>query len=195
MSFDPQIHHRRSIRLKGYDYSQTEAYFVTLVACQSECLLGNLHDDKIVLSEMGEIVNAYWLRLPNLYSIQLDEWVIMPNHMHGIIWILDSDASYAKTQTDDYISKSFIAFASPKLRPIGTKSGSLGAIVQNYKSVTTRKINQLRGTPGLPIWQRNYFERIIRDEGEWERIRLYIQENPTRWIEYLRKVEASAQRM
>lgn len=151
MPFDPQVHHRRSVRLKGYDYSQAGAYFVTLIAYQSECLLGNLHDDKIVLSEMGKIVNAYWLRLPKIYFLQLDEWVIMPNHMHGIIWILDSDASYATAQTDDHISKSFVSVASPKLKPIGTKPGSLGAIVQNYKSVTTRKINQLRGTPGLPV--------------------------------------------
>jgi len=191
MPFDLQVHHRRSIRLKGYDYSQAGAYFVTLVAYQSESLLGNLRDDKVVLSEMGEIVKAYWLRLPKIFNIQLDEWVIMPNHLHSIIWILDLGTGKATTQTDDHKSKSIMAMASPKQRPIGTKPGSLGAILQNFKSVTTRKINQMRDTPGLPIWQRNYYERIIRDEGEWGRIRLYIQENPARWIEDMRKGEAS----
>jgi len=191
MPFDLQVHHRRSIRLKGYDYSQAGAYFVTLVAYQSECLLGNVRDDKIVLSEKGEIIKAYWLRLPKIFNLQLDEWVIMPNHLHSIIWILDSDTGDATAQINNLKTIFFLAVASPKQRPIGTKTRSLGAIIQNFKSVTTRKINQLRGTPGLPTWQRNYYERIIRDEGEWGRIRLYIQENPARWIEDMRKGEAS----
>jgi REP element-mobilizing transposase RayT len=183
MPFDPHIHHRRSIRLKGYDYSQVGAYFVTLVASHRECWLGSMLGDKVVLSEMGKVVKGCWLRLPKSFNVQLDEWVILPNHLHGIIWILDSGMGESTAQTGYHDSKSLPAVASPQQRPIETKPGSLGAILQNFKSMSTRKINQMRGTPGLRIWQRNYYERIIRNEDEWGRIRLYIQKNPAQWLE------------
>jgi REP element-mobilizing transposase RayT len=192
MPFDPQVHHRRSIRLKGYDYALPGAYFVTMLAYQKKCLFGNILGDKVVFSEIGKKVRDCWLRLPKTFNIRLDEWVIMPNHLHGIIWILDSGMGEATAQTDYHDFKSFPAVASPQQRPIGTKPGSLGAIIQNFKTVSTRKSNQMQGTPGVSIWQRNYFERIIRDEEEWGRIRLYIQENPARWIEDMGKGEASA---
>jgi putative transposase len=108
------------------------------------------------------------------------------------LWKLDSGTGEATAQPDDHKSKSILAVASPQQRPIGTKPGSLGAILHNYKSMTTRKINQMRGTPRQPIWQRNYYKRIIRDEIELGRIRLYIQENPAYLIEEIRKGEASA---
>lgn len=189
MPFEPQVHHRRSIRLKGYDYSQTGAYFVTLVSCRRVSLFGNMQGDKIVLSEMGKMVKRCWLNLPEIFNIQLDEWVIMPNHLHGIIWILDSRTGEATAQTNYDLSISLRAVASPQQRPIGTQPGSLGAIIQNFKSVSTRKINHMRSTLGVRIWQRNYYERIIRDEEEWGRIRLYIQENPAQWKEDIEFVD------
>lgn len=180
MPFDPQVHHRRSIRLKGYDYTQAGAYFVTLVAWQRECLFGSMRNDRVVLSDMGKTVTNYWLRLPKTFNIQLDEWVIMPNHLHGIIVIEHNSRDDASS--DNYEYKVKATWSDSSLHPIGTTHGSLGAILQNFKSVSTRKINQIQGTPGVPIWQRNYYERIIRDEEEWGRIRLYIQENPARWM-------------
>ena len=183
MLFNPRVHHRRSIRLKGYDYTLEGAYFVTLTAWQRECTFGRIQEGKVVLSEVGKLIENCWLRLEQAFTIQLDVWVIMPNHFHGILCIQDSRTSKTTTRTSYNECKSFSINASSKGRPIGTESGSLGAILQNFKSVSTRKCNQLRSTPGAQFWQRNYYERIIRDEEEWEKIRLYIQENPIRWTE------------
>jgi putative transposase len=204
MPYNPQVHHRRSIRLKGYDYTLPGAYFVTLVAWQRECLFGTIQDDESVLSQVGNTVAACWRHLPAFFAIRLDEWVIMPNHFHGILLIEaqgkgEASASAARAVSQFHladaqgkgeasataiqaVSRPHLADASPQ-RPIGTPPGSLGAIVQNFKSITTRKINQLRHTPGVPVWQHNYYERIIRDEAEWDRIRQYILDNPRRWQE------------
>jgi REP-associated tyrosine transposase len=183
MPFDPRVHHRSSIRLKGYDYTQAGAYFVTLVVSHREYWLGNMHSDTVVLSEMGKMVKECWLKLPQTFNIQLDEWVIMPNHLHGIIVIEWKRTGEASARNIEHNIRNSRADASPQ--PNGTIHGSLGAIIQNYKSVSTRRVNQMRGTPGLPLWQRNYYERIIRDEGEWGRIRSYIQENQARWMDDL----------
>jgi putative transposase len=182
MPYNPQVHHRRSIRLKGYDYTLPGAYFVTLVAWQRECLFGTIQDDESVLSQVGNTVAACWRHLPAFFAIRLDEWVIMPNHFHGILLIEAQGKGEASVSAARAVSQFHLADASPQ-RPIGTPPGSLGAIVQNFKSITTRKINQLRHTPGVPVWQHNYYERIIRDEAEWDRIRQYILDNPRRWQE------------
>jgi REP element-mobilizing transposase RayT len=181
MPYEPQKHHRRSIRLKNYDYAQPGAYFVTLLTHDREELFGEFMDGRMYLSRIGEIVGAIWRRLPAYFSLRLDEWVIMPNHLHGIIWILDSGKGEAFADKGLGISCHSVADASPQREPIGTQSGSLGAIIQNFKSISTRKINQALHTPGAPVWQRNYFEHIIRDEAELGRIRQYIRDNPVHW--------------
>jgi REP element-mobilizing transposase RayT len=199
MKFDPSIHHRRSIRLKGYDYSQSGVYFITLVAQDRLNLFGEITDGVMCLSRIGEITRSAWLRLADLFPIRHDEWVIMPNHLHAIIWILDlgrGEASASKDFLDPWRSLT-------QRQAIGTRSGSLGAIIQNFKSISRRKINQGRGNAladithaassrskaeastkhAERIWQRNYYEHIIRNQPELDRIRQYIADNPHQWEE------------
>ena len=194
MKYDPLKHHRRSIRLKGYDYARAGAYFVTLVTHGRECILGEIVDGEMRVNLLGEIAAYYWQELPRHFArVTLDAFVVMPNHTHGIILIGMNDGDVrgagrggiprkdeASAVQVAGMSRRSSADASP-LPPRGTQTGSVGAIVQNFKSVTTRKINQRRGAPGAPVWQRNYYEHIIRDEASLNRIRRYIAENPLRW--------------
>jgi putative transposase len=183
MPYEPQIHHRRSIRLKGYNYSQPGAYWVTMVTQGREPLFGEIADGAMQLNTLGKIVWAIWSRLPAYFPIRHDEWVIMPNHIHGIIFILDHGRGEASAVKKPDRSELLSADASPQRAPIGTTPGSLGAIIQNFKSVSTRKINRARDVLGVPVWQRDYYERVVRDEVELAQFRQYIQQNPRRWME------------
>lgn len=182
--YDPTLHHRRSIRLKGYDYSQPGAYFVTLVTYQRKCLLGEITDSAIHLSREGNIVGCVWSEIPNHFPYTtLGDFIIMPNHLHGIIAIQGNEAS-TQCKGEASASKSGSPpndFVSGCFAPTGTVPGSLSAIIQNFKSVSTRRVNLIRQVRGLPIWQRNFYEHIIRDEGEYQRIAAYIRDNPSRW--------------
>ena len=200
MKFDPNIHHRRSIRLKEYDYSQPGAYFVTLVTKDRTNLFGEITGGVMRLNILGKLARSTWLRLPDFFRIRQDEWVIMPNHLHAIIWILDSGTGEASAIIRHGSPKCLLADASPQHRPIGTQSGSMGAIIQNFKSISTRNINQrikncrtveARATLSheIPksasanaspqqVWQRNYYERVVRNQTELDRIRQYIADNP-----------------
>jgi REP element-mobilizing transposase RayT len=163
MNYNPEAHHRRSIRLKGYDYSQNEAYFVTICACNRECLFGEVANGVIELSPIGESTYKFWFEIPwHFENVQLDEFVVMPNHFHGIIVITDNCRGGV----------------TPPLQKC-----TLGKIVAYFKYQTTKFINQIRNIPGLPLWQRNYYEHIIRNEDELNRIRQYIIENPLKWEE------------
>jgi putative transposase len=124
-------------------------------------------------------VEEQWARLPEYFDVWLDAWVVMPNHFHGII--VSKGQAFAKVRFDK--ERNPAANASSIPGPNGTKPGSLGAMVQNFKSVTSRKINQQRRTPGAPVWLRNYYEHIIRNEEDWQRIHDYILSNPSRWRE------------
>jgi len=182
MSYDPKKHHRRSIRLKDYDYTRPGAYFVTLVTWQRQHRFGEIIDGEKHLNTPGDILKSCWLRLPDHFPVRLDAWVIMPNHFHAILLLQDSRKGEASAHVDLIHPSAHQADASPR-QPIGTQPGSLGAILQNFKSVTTRKINQIHNSPGVPVWQRNYYEHILRSEAEWQRIYSYIVANPHRWIE------------
>ena len=192
MPYDRTKHHRRSIRLPGYDYTSPGAYFVTLCVERGQCLLGQVVDGEMRLNEWGQVASHYWKRIP-LHSdhVQLDAWVVMPNHMHGIIVIsgrggasLASASSTGNLTTGETpLSAPGAPGDAPPLRQPALQSGSLGAIIGNYKSVSTRRINRLRGTPGTPFWQRNYWEHIIRHDQSLDRIREYIGDNPARWLE------------
>jgi len=184
--------HRRSIRLKDYDYSQPGAYFVTLVTRSRDCIFGEIQGEGIALSRAGQIVELVWKLIPNYFPVRLNEWTVMPNHFHGII-VIDGP-SIGRGEADGNVPRLLqsapFPSASPQRpndtapnRPAGTVPGSLGAIMQTFKSMTTYKINALQKTPGGMVWQRNYYEHVIRSEVEWERIRLYIQVNPLRWAE------------
>jgi len=177
MKLRPPAPGRRSIRLKGFDYTRPGAYFVTLCTHNRQCLFGDfvIVDGEVQLNERGGIVTACWNNIPHHFSnITIDAFIVMPNHVHGIIIINDA-AVGAKHSLNS-------ANASP-LPPTGTQPGSLAAIVQNYKSVSTRKINAVRSAPGHPVWQRNYYEHIIRTDSDLARIRRYIANNPLQWTQ------------
>ena len=172
--YDPDKHHHRSIRLRGFDYARPGAYFVTICTRERACLFGDVVDGALVSNEYGRVMGSCWQALPRHFPhVRLDAFVVVPNHVHGVIVITD-----LPLQPQWGRGEAFAAHASPLQ---GTKSGSLGAIVQSFKSVSTRKINQIRGTPGMPLWQRNYYEHVIRNEDEWNEIRTYIIENPRHW--------------
>ena len=169
-------YHRRSIRLRGWDYSEPGGYFVTICAHGRECLFGEITGGEMRLSRFGTIVRDAWNDLPNHYPhVQLDEFVVMPNHVHGIIVL-----------TDDSIvgANSYVVGASSELAPTGTtthKRHPLSEIIRSFKTFSARRINTIRQTPGVPVWQRNYYEHIVRNDADLNRIRAYIEHNPFQW--------------
>ncbi len=201
MPYDPQRHHRRSIRLPGYDYTRAGAYFITLVTHDRECLFGEIVGGEMRLNTWGEIAREEWFQTAVVrpyVMLRDDEFVVMPNHIHGIIWIVgdyegngDEDIVGAQRRCAHVGTQRRCAptwgRGTHAIRPIRGATptnvipGSLGAIIRAYKSATTKRINALRGTPGASVWQRNYYEHIIRDEEDLQRIRQYIQDNPARW--------------
>lgn len=168
-TYYPDKHHRRSIRLKGYDYTQPGAYFVTICAHNHDRLFGQVVNGLVELNEYGQIVAAEWQKSPAIrHELELDIFVIMPNHLHGIVHIVGAnDPPVVKAS-----GHSPLHGAAPK---------SLGAFIIGFKSAVTKQINQLRGTPGVPVWQRNYYEHIIRSDRALTAIRQYIEQNPQRW--------------
>ncbi len=157
MKFDPQKHHRRSIRLQGYDYSLAGAYYVTIVTWGREHLFGEVVDARMKSNRCGQIVRYAWYDLPKHYPhVELDAFCIRPNHVHAIIVLIDM--------------------------PV-VKRHPLPEIVRAFKSFSARRVNSARNTPGIPVWQRNYYEHIIRSEQELQQIRDYIACNPLNWKE------------
>ncbi|HQV26846.1 MAG TPA: transposase [Thermoflexales bacterium] len=158
MAFDPRRHHRRSIRLRNYDYAQAGAYFVTLCEHERECLFGEISlGGPMQYSMAGEIVAEQWLWLEEHFvQVELDAWQVMPNHFHGILLLMDRDT-------------------------LGVRRKPLGQLIGAFKTTSAKRINQLRGTPGAPVWQRDFFEHVIRGPHSLERIRRYIELNPSRW--------------
>lgn len=164
------IHHRRSIRLRNYDYSSAGAYFVTICTWQRECLFGDIVDGEMRLNESGNIVLAEWERTPEIRKeIELDMAVIMPNHF--LVCIVDGGTVGATRRSP----------LQSRLRQPGPIPRSLGAFVAGFKSATTKQINIIRANPGCPVWQRNYYERVIRNAEELGRAREYIVNNPLKW--------------
>jgi REP element-mobilizing transposase RayT len=162
MTYNPYTDHRRSIRLPNYDYSKKGLYYVTLCSIDRECLFGEVSDDRIILNLVGKIIDHFWSELGNRYlNISTDEYIIMPNHMHGIIIINDHNED----------CRGVVTTPLPKL----------GKIITWYKYNSTKYVNRLRRSPGAKLWQRNYYDRIIRDENENNRIVQYIRNNPLKW--------------
>jgi len=146
--YNPDLHHRRSIRLSGYNYSLAGAYFLTICTYERECVFDSEALKEIVLSE--------WSALSDRFSaLRPDEFVVMPNHVHGLIMTRDE--------------------SPPRV--------ALGQVVSAFKSLSAIKCNRMLGLAGRPFWQRNYYERIVRNEDELNRIRQYIRDNPEKWAE------------
>jgi REP element-mobilizing transposase RayT len=161
---------RRSLRLQGHDYSQTGAYFITLCTRNRESLFGDIVDGSMRLNATGLIVAESWKWLATQYNhVELDEWVIMPNHLHGVIVI-----------TDDRRGGSRTARATRTTAPESQRK-PIGGLIGAFKTISTKRINEYRSNMGSGIWQRNYYEHIIRNEPELSSIREYMQNNPMQW--------------
>ena len=176
MQYDPKKHHRRSIRLHGYDYTRPGAYFITICVQAHECILGHIANGEMHLNDLGEIVRDEWLRAGTVRNeIVLDEFVIMPNHVHGIVFIRES--GFDPVGATRRVAPTWVIPTSAN----GPMSGSIGAIMGQFKSIATKRINAIRGLPGVSVWQRDFNDHIIRNDGELNRIRHYITQNPARW--------------
>jgi REP element-mobilizing transposase RayT len=191
--YDPRRHHRRSIRLRGYDYAQAGAYFVTICTQDRECLLGWIVDGKMRLSEAGRMVQSVWDELPARYpGVDVDEFVVMPNHIHGIIVLTGVGATTGGCPDGvvDAVDGQARGPAPTDGGPAPTDGGSaptdgdgaglsLPDVVHRFKSFTTARyrhgVNNMGWMP-FPgrLWQRNYYEHIIRNDDELGRIRRYI---------------------
>ncbi|MBI3089709.1 MAG: transposase [Candidatus Tectomicrobia bacterium] len=165
MSSDYPKHHRRSIRLESYDYSQPGAYFVTVCTRNRACVLGHITDGQMRLNSHGASIQACWQELPQRYHhVGLDSFIVMPNHLHGILVLSADRRGGSRTAPTPCVEQ----------KP-------LGRLIGVFKTVSTKRINEMQGAPGRTIWQRNYFERVIRNEEELRHIREYLVTNPSRW--------------
>lgn len=200
--FDSRLHHRKSIRLCEYDYSQAGVYFVTIVAWQRECLFGKIVGDEIQLSQHGKVVQKWWngisLHFPD---VLLGAFVIMPNHIHGIIILADGRGAVPAPSNES----DFNSMASTQTQRIGISENeaqkqdislerggetpplhrpTLGQVVAYFKYQSTKEMNLLDGSGVVTkFWQRNYYEHIIRNEREMDRIWRYIEGNLSAWEE------------
>ncbi|MGA9396808.1 MAG: transposase [Anaerolineaceae bacterium] len=183
---------RKSLRLQEYDYTAPGGYFITIVTSDRKQLFGNIENSGMHLNEMGEIAKEEWLRTEKLRRIvELfdEEFVVMPDHVHGIIWIHDSNVGAERRSALLEKSTRVEQRSTPtkKMDPPWALTnkpplpGSLGVIVRAYKSSVAYRINQVRNTRGMAVWQRNYFEHVIRDEEDLEDICDYIKANPACW--------------
>jgi len=204
--FDSSLYHRRSIRLKGYDYSRPGIYFFTTCTYLHEPLFGDFTDGHILLNPLGEIVKAAWFDLPrHNHNITLDAFVVMPDHFHGIIVINKNETNVDQNvndgDTDINIGVGFGIDADvgagsepaptscandppnpviPIVRTQIRKQQPLSEIIRQFKTFSAWRINELRKTPGIPVWQRNYYESIIRGQVNLDKVQGYIYTNPQR---------------
>ncbi len=189
---------RRSIRLPNYDYSQSGAYFITICTHQREWLFGEILNEKMLLNEFGNIARNEWLETPKIRpNLELGEFIIMPNHIHGIIWIKDELSKGVSGGEDEVDRKGVLQYAprskgtehrAPTKHHITTvekfgkpTSNSIPTIIRSFKAATTKQINITRKLPGFAVWQRNYYEHIIRNEKDLNNITQYIKNNPKNW--------------
>lgn len=179
MRYDREKHHRKSIRLRGYDYASAGAYFITICTHQRQCLFGEIINGAMQLSKYGTIAATEWVRSAGIrQEIELGEWVVMPNHFHGIVFIQETKNNRAQ-DTENRAQNMERAQSLAPLR--GRKPKSLSTLVAGFKMAVTTQINCDRDTPKNPVWQRNYYENIIRDEIIFEKIREYVLNNPLSW--------------
>lgn len=174
-----KTYHRKSIRLKEYDYANANWYYVTICTLNKEHIFGEVLNNKVVLSNSGKIVKEEWLRTKEIRkNIDLDYYVIMPNHFHGIIimtYNMNENVSEENIKSRDTMHR------VPTNRTFGTAiPNTLSTIIGAFKASVTKRIHRLSNN-NIHIWQRNYYEHIIRNEDDLYRIRQYIEQNPLKW--------------
>ena len=154
---------RKNVRLKNFDYSSAGYYFVTVVSHQRKNIFGEIDNGKMILSQAGVIVEEIWEAIPNHFShTNIDSYVVMPNHIHGIIFLSEVGARRAA--------------------PGSTKNHTLGVVVGSFKSTVTKRVHEEGMFVNERVWQRNYYEHVIRDEPDYYRILDYIENNPANWL-------------
>lgn len=170
MAYNPKKHHRRSIRLPGYDYTQPGAYYITICTYKRQCWFGDVVNGRVHYNHLGSIAYSFWQALPRRFSqIELDAFVVMLNHLHGILIICDRAN---QIQLDNI----------PKQEQFGKPiAGSIPTIIRSFKAAVTKRINLMRSTPEPRVWQSNYYESIIRIETGLNKVRQYIINNPLQW--------------
>jgi 2-C-methyl-D-erythritol 2,4-cyclodiphosphate synthase len=178
MGYDPDRHHRESIRLPGYDYSQPGTYFLTLCVHDRDCIFGDIVAGEMRRNAIGDIVAEEWLKSARMRSeLRLDQWIVMPNHLHGIVSIsrpitLEHERAHGRVPLQGKPGAN---------RPPPRKAQSISSFVAGFKSAVTSRVNQYRNTPQAPVWQSNFFEHVVRSNRALETIREYIFTNPQRW--------------
>ena len=209
MKFDPHLHHRRSIRLKGYDYSKEGVYFITICVKDRTCLFGEITDGEMVLNDSGKMVEKEWLALKNRFpNIELHEHVVMPNHFHGILEIAlgatlvvaqnTSDAQNTPVGNNTPVTQNHAEIQNElgngQSHDIGRPQGhaptgkTVGDMLDAFKSITTVEyihgVKQLGWVPfSGKLWQRDYYEHIIRNDRSYQTISEYITNNPSKWAD------------
>ena len=195
MAYNPKIHHRRSIRLKGYDYSQAGAYFITICCEHRICRFGKIENNEMILNELGNIAYNEWAKLAERFAnFELDVFQIMPNHMHGIIVLKNMvGAGFTPAQNDGMVLGQSQVLGQPTgiaptgIAPTGiapTTVSTVGDIVGAYKSLVFNgclEIYKSKNERMGKLWQRDYYEHIIRNDQSYQTISAYIINNPSKW--------------
>ncbi len=206
MTYNSNNHHRRSIRLKGYDYSQSGLYFITICVQNRECLFGEIvgaslvdvkkTDAKMILNDAGTMIKNEWLKLPERFTnVSLNEYIVMPNHFHAILEIVGATLVVAQNDVNiqnDVVAQNVVVAQNGNGNKQGQPQGiaptgkTIGDMVGAFESITT--MQYIRGvknnnwqTFDKKLWQRNYWEHIIRNEQSYLKISEYIINNPANW--------------
>ena len=173
MNNNPDYSELGSKRLPRHDYSRPGAYFVTICTVERRCIFGEIVDGQMRVNRNGLIVAKQWAGLPSHYAnTSLDEFVIMPNHVHGIIHLTEGSSSSVGA-----------GFQPADAAHASKPQHGLPEIIRGFKTYSSLEVNRLRGTPGNPVWQRNYYEHVVRTEDDLDAIRKYIAENPLKWAD------------
>jgi REP element-mobilizing transposase RayT len=174
--YNPTIHHRRSIRLKGYDYAQAGLYFITFCCQDRAFLFGEIENGRMKLNDKGKIANDCWMEIPNHFpNVALHEHIVMPNHIHGIIELVGSENFPPDKNVANVVNgaNDYSTLRSP--------SKTIGSIVSGFKIGVSKRFRQ--NTDITIVWQRNYHEHIIRNEQSYQTISEYIINNPAKWAD------------
>jgi putative transposase len=196
IQYNPEIHKRKSNRLKGYDYSQAGLYFITICVQNRQCLFGNIENNEMILNDAGKMIEREWLNLKNRFpDIELHEYITMPNHFHGILEIVGATLVVAQNdETNNVVTQNNVVTHNNdgdniKGQPQGiAPTKTICDMMDAFKSIIT--VEYIRGVKNLgwqpfdgKLWQRNYYEHIIRNEQSYQTISNYIINNPAKWQE------------
>jgi len=175
--------HRKNIRLEDYDYASPGHYFVTIISHERKNIFGEIIDGEMNLNQAGKIVEQTWRDIPKHFpNTSCEIFVVMPNHIHGIINIIDDEIVGARHK---------VSRNEDSAEPLQMEIQPLGVIVRSFKSAVTKSAHDLELFDGVKIWQRNYYEHIIRDEDDYQQIADYIAANPINWEYDLENLKTS----